>query len=193
MTSKITVSGKIIEATIDKDYNTIIGRMASPRTSGIDDIVPFVAYALHKDTMTVGNWCTISGEIRTCNYLGKDEKHHKRMFVKVDEVASCEAGTDINEFVVLGTLVSKQPSRTTPLGKTITEFVVAYNNAIRSSYFNCIVWGYSKSKIISQYNVGDSIAVEGRFQSRAYQKDGEDKIAYELSCNEVIDVHSTGY
>ena len=64
--------------------------------------------------------------------------------------------------------------------------MLAVNRAFgKSDYIPCIAWGRN-ARFAARLSVGDHIAVEGRLQSRPYQKQLSDgtvleKIAYEVS------------
>lgn len=72
--------------------------------------------------------------------------------------------------------------------------MLAVNRAYgKSDYIPCITWGRS-ARFAAKLNVGDKIALTGRLQSRAYQKQMQDgtvveKTAYEVSVGhlELID------
>lgn len=83
--------------------------------------------------------------------------------------------------------VCKPPCyRETPLGKKITDILIAVNrNTGRTDYIPCICWG-SNATYASTLNVGTHISCSGRFQSRKYRKcisetESEERTAYEVS------------
>ena len=80
--------------------------------------------------------------------------------------------------------------RQTPLGREITDLLVAINRPYnKSDYIPAIVWGRN-AKFAKNLNVGDRIQLWGRVQSRGYEKkldDGEilKKVAYEVSISKI--------
>ena len=57
----------------------------------------------------------------------------------------------------------------------------------KSTYVPCIAWDKLARKINSNFKVGDTIAIEGKFQSRSYtDREGVMRITHELSINKVI-------
>ena len=85
--------------------------------------------------------------------------------------------------------ICKPPAfRTTPFGREITDLMLAVNRAFgKSDYIPCIAWGRT-ARYAAQLAVGDHLEVQGRFQSREYQKQMPDgtsigRIAYEVSLN----------
>ena len=83
--------------------------------------------------------------------------------------------------------ICKPPAfRTTPFGREISDLMLAVNRAFgKSDYIPCIAWGRT-ARYASQLRVGDHLEVQGRFQSREYQKQMPDgavmnRMAYEVS------------
>jgi len=76
--------------------------------------------------------------------------------------------------------------RKTPLGREIADVLIAINRTYKKSdYVPCILWGRN-AKFCETLNVGDLVKLNGRIQSRTYEKknpDGEimKKTAYEVS------------
>ncbi len=89
--------------------------------------------------------------------------------------------------VFLSGALCKPPSfRTTPFGREIADLMLAVNRSYgKSDYIPCIAWGRT-ARFASGLNVGDHVQLQGRFQSRVYQKqlpDGtvQERTAYEVS------------
>ena len=83
--------------------------------------------------------------------------------------------------------ICKPPSfRTTPFGREIADLMLAVNRAFgKSDYIPCIAWGRT-ARYAAGLSVGDRLEVQGRFQSREYQKQMPDgtvmnRMAYEVS------------
>ena len=76
--------------------------------------------------------------------------------------------------------------RTTPFKREIADLLLAVNRAYnKSDYIPAIAWGRN-ARYASNFAVGDKIHIDGRIQSRIYQKqleDGtvEERVAYEVS------------
>ena len=76
--------------------------------------------------------------------------------------------------------------RKTPLGREITDLLVAVNRPYgKSDYIPCITWGRN-ARHAGNFEVGEKIALLGRVQSREYKKETEEakkeeRIAYEVS------------
>jgi len=111
------------------------------------------------------------------------------LYVFAKELEVCEK-EDANFISFEGYVCRKGDLRITPLGKKrILDLMIATNRkSKKSSYIPCIVWGLTEesSKNIS---VGEKIRLDGRIQSREYQKvlesgTVETRIAYEVSVNQ---------
>ena len=85
--------------------------------------------------------------------------------------------------------------RTTPFKREICDVLLAVNRAYnKSDYIPCIAWGRN-ARYVNGLSVGDRIALQGRIQSREYQKMTEEggqitKTAYEVSVCRVTSVES---
>ena len=136
----------------------------------------------------------ISGQIRSHNdYINNKMRLILRVFVqKINFNINIldNKNQNINQ-VFLNGYICKQPTyRTTPFGREITDILLAVNRQHnKSDYIPCIAWGRN-AKLASKLNIGDNIKLQGRMQSREYQKKISDnetitKIAYELSISKI--------
>jgi primosomal replication protein N len=92
---------------------------------------------------------------------------------------------DQNLVRLRGVLCKRPVLRCTPLGRSISDMMLAVNRRYgRADYLPCIAWG-QVALITGAMDVGTPLALEGRFQSRAYTKviDGQaqERTAYEVS------------
>lgn len=96
--------------------------------------------------------------------------------------------------ITLRGFLCKEPTiRKTPLGRQISDLIVAVNRQYhKSDYIPCIVWG--RNALFAQHlNIGDEILIKGRIQSREYQKKLESgeivtRTAYEVSVSQIEEV-----
>ena len=98
-------------------------------------------------------------------------------------------GENDNKIEINGFICREPVYRVTPMGREITDLLVAVNRAYnKSDYIPCIVWGRN-ARFAGRLAVGDNIKITGRIQSRKYQKktqDGiEEKTAYEISVSRI--------
>ena len=100
-------------------------------------------------------------------------------------------GEAVNRVLLRGTLCKLPTLRRTPLGRSICDVMLAVGRRYgRADYLPLIVWGQLAQEV-SLKAVGDTLGVEGRFQSRVYTKviDGtaQQKTAYEVSTMHLLD------
>ncbi|AEM73482.1 single-stranded DNA-binding protein [Caldicellulosiruptor acetigenus] len=104
----------------------------------------------------------------------------------IKNVESIDPSKNINEIFLNGYVCKKPQYRTTPLGREITDILLAVNRLYgKSDYIPCIAWGRNARFAIT-FQIGDNIKIWGRVQSRDYQKKLEDgrveiRTAYEVS------------
>lgn len=150
---KATISG-----TINSD--TIICK----RTSGTPDIIPIDA-TLQDDLQ-----CTLIGEFKSENTPDR----HVRLYFHVEKIEPYTTDGDVNSIEFDGFVCKSPVSRTTPLGRKITDLLIAVNSSpFESDYLPCVVWGNCPT-----LKIGDYVSITGRIQSRVYHGN---KIAYEVS------------
>ncbi len=169
----------------NRRYFTFPLRVA--RLSGAEDVINIVCdeeklSALEPDSSTM---LRVTGELRS--YNNKSGVGNKLfIFVYANEIAFCNDAPE-NLITLRGT-ICKQPSlRMTPLGREICDVLIAVNRPFgRSDYLPCIAWGQN-AREAAAWDVGDTVALEGRVQSRTYIKniDGQQvkKTAFEVSAS----------
>ena len=162
------------------------------RLSGAEDTLHVVAARDQLSALSLletGTPLTVRGEVRTFNNRsGVGSRLVVSVFAK--ELGQDE-GEDENHLELSGTLCKPPILRTTPLGRTICDMIVAANRRYgRADYLPCIAWG-SLAYRCGAMEVGDRLALEGRLQSRAYTKeiDGriQERIAFEVSVMSLTD------
>ena len=141
-----------------------------------------------------GSPLTVQGEVRTFN---NRSGVGRRLVVSVfARTLSQEEGEDENRLELSGTLCKPPVLRTTPLGRTICDMILAINRRYgRADYLPCIAWG-SLAYRCGEMAVGDHLALEGRLQSRIYTKevDGQlqERTAFEVSVMSLADGDTYG-
>ncbi len=166
--------------------------LAVCRLSGAEDRLHVVAAREQLDALlplAAGSPLTVLGEVRTFNNRsGVGSKLVVSVFARE---LSQEEGEDENRLELSGTLCKPPVLRTTPLGRTICDMILAANRRYgRADYLPCIAWG-SLAYRCGAMEVGDRLALEGRLQSRVYTKevDGrtEERTAFEVSVMSLTD------
>ena len=106
----------------------------------------------------------------------------------------------INNVVLVGRLTKDIELRKTQSGLSVASFTVACdrrlsqeqkNNGEQSADFiNCVAWRGSADFLSSYAHKGDTVGVEGRIQTRSYDRDGQRMYVTEVVANSVNLLHS---
>ena len=166
------------------------------RTSGVCDAIPVtVSERLIDVTQNyIGQYVRVSGQFRSYNRRDAD-KTRLSLSVFAQELEFVEKLMDDVNRIFLDGYICKEPTyRKTPLGREITDLLIAANRSYgKSDYIPCVAWGRN-AKYASGLEVGSHIRICGRIQSRQYVKKlddsrTEDRTAYEVSISklEVVD------
>lgn len=139
-------------------------------------------------TLNKGDIIHISGQFRSYNEPTESGKSKLvlSIFTKVIEKAEDENIITLNDATFVGYICKPPIYRKTPLGREIADLLVAVNRTYKKSdYIPCILWGRN-AKFCENIEIGTLVKLNGRIQSRKYEKkyeDGttEEKVAYELS------------
>lgn len=160
--------------------------LAVSRLSGVADQVNVVVSRALLDGcgwLERGEEITVHGEVRTFNNRsGVGSRLIISVFAKE---LLLEQGEDENRLLLSGTLCKPPSLRSTPLGRTICDMILAVNRRYgRADYLPLIAWG-TVARQTSILAVGARLTVEGRIQSRTYTKNLEtgpqERVAYEVS------------
>ena len=165
-----------------------------PRLSNTSDIIPvIVSERLITDfDFHVGVKVVIDGQYRSYNNM-ENEKNKLVLTVFVKEIrlqTEEDEHVNTNEIILNGFICKKPIYRTTPFGREIADILLAVNRAYnKSDYIPCIAWGRN-ARFCQTLEVGKSVKVWGRIQSRQYEKkldDGHSEIkrAYEVSVSKM--------
>lgn len=159
--------------------------MQIDRLSGVVDTLPLTYSLKMPFKMEKGKRVSLEGQVRTHN---EDKKLLIYVFVRSCRDAIKEE-EDNNVALLSGFVCNKPNYRKTPLGREITDLIVAINRIHnKSDYLPCICWGRA-AKYAELYPVGTKVNIVGRLQSREYTKtiDTETvtKVALELSVKDI--------
>lgn len=191
--NKITLSG-LVDSPLELSYEFFGEKFykfyfSSKRLSGTVDRIPCIVSEVLAKDIVPGTEIYLEGEIRTRNTYGESEKRkHLEIKVFVKYVGDY-IGHDFNK-VELNGYVCKEPIyRETPSQRQICDMLIASNrNCGKSDYIPSITWGRNALRS-SGFSVGDCVNLEGRLQSRIYEKrTGDDLVemtAYELSISKI--------
>lgn len=162
-----------------------------PRLSDSSDIIPITISEklFTKDSIKVDTLIALSGQFRSYNKL-IDGKSKLMLTVFVREIINVDANKNPNIITLKGFLCKEPIFRTTPFKREICDILLAVNRAYnKSDYIPCIAWGRN-ARFVKNLPVGTKLEIEGRIQSRVYQKKVNEeevvnKTAYEISISKV--------
>ena len=167
----------------------------SRKSGAVDDIPVMVPGRLCDPSYDyTGKLAGIAGEFRSFNERQGDRNRlclylFAKEIIIPDEDDRCKDVADCNRILLHGYLCKEPVYRETPLGREITELLIAVNRAYgKSDYIPCICWGRN-ARYASGLGTGDRILLEGRIQSREYikidEKGKSQKTAYEVSVQKI--------
>ena len=170
------------EAYGEKFYKT---KVATKRLSEVEDFVPVLASGrlINVNDEWAGKKVDIYGSFRSCNI-----NHHLNLHLFTDKIEAVDSFTeDENDIYLDGFICREVVYRETPLGRELSEVMLAVNRQHKSDYIPCICWGRN-ARYAGTLPVGTRVKIEGRIQSRDYQKwidddTEETRTCYEVSAN----------
>lgn len=156
------------------------------RKSRTKDIIPvqISENLLIGQEIDKGSFVTVMGELHSFNNK-EDCKNKLKLFIFAKQIIAENFCVFENKILLKGFICKNPVYRITPLGRKITDVIMAINRRYgKSDYIPCIFWGRN-ARELSQLEVGAKIVVAGRLQSRSYIKkignEIENRIAYEVS------------
>ena len=159
------------------------------RLSNYSDKLPIIVSERLLDIgeLKKGDIVYISGQFRSYNQpVDGKSKLVLSIFAKNIEKRDDESLLTLNDATFIGYICKDPIYRKTPLGREIADVLVAVNRTYKKSdYIPCILWGRN-AKFCEKVDVGTMVKLNGRIQSRTYEKKQEDgtvtrKVAYEVS------------
>lgn len=169
----------------DEDFYKVL--IDIKRTSGTTDRLPVLVSEKLMDVKQnyIGQNLYIQGEYRSCNIEDADGSKHLLLSVFAKEIYLTDSEEHKNEILLEGIICKMPVYRKTPLGRQITDVMLAVNRQYgKSDYIPCICWGRIAIEA-ARYEPGKNIRILGRIQSRQYSKAVGDtleaKTAYEVS------------
>jgi single-stranded DNA-binding protein len=179
--NKIKIIGEVREIVDPQNYTIAVKRL-----SETEDLIP-VHVNENVPMLDIGLRVEITGQIHTHNEIEKD-RSRLIICVYADGVTKSNSSKDINEVELTGHICKPSFYRTTPFNREIADMLIAVNGEKQSSYVPAIAWGRN-ARMVKNFEVGTEVTIQGRFQSREYEKvtDGgaETRIAYEVSISKI--------
>ena len=97
---------------------------------------------------------------------------------------------NINHVVVAGRLGRDPELKQTPQGTQVASFSIATNRNWKdkntgekreeTEWVNCVAWGRTAEVIAQYFTKGKEIYIEGRMQTRSWEKDGQKRYSTEV-------------
>ena len=153
------------------------------RLSGQTDLLHVIATAQQLLPLE-GRRLAVEGQLRSFN---NKSGHGNRLVISVfaQSLGDTEEDEDLNGIQLRGVICKPPVLRRTPLGRCISDMMLAVPRRYgRADYLPCIAWG-QVAMITGHMEVGETLCLEGRVQSRIYTKVVEgcaqERTAYEVS------------
>lgn len=168
------------------------------RKSGTRDILPItVSERLigKENNFSLWDKVNIFGTYRSYN-SNDGEKNRLVLTVFSDEFSIAEEYQEDRNDIFLDGYICKPPAyRKTQSGREITDLIIAVSRPYRKTdHIPCICWSRN-ARYASSLEVGTRLQIEGRIQSREYQKkisekEFEKRTAYEVSISKMEEVRN---
>lgn len=180
------LSARPVFSHINHDVSYFLLPIVVTRLSGTEDRLNVIAAGPMLDGLDLASGAplTVQGEVRTFN---NRSGIGSRLIISVFAKALYQEnkGEDVNRLDLSGTLCKPPSLRSTPLGRTICDMILAVNRRYgRADYLPCIAWG-SLAHRCGSMAVGDHLSLSGRLQSRIYTKEFDGQLqehtAFEIS------------
>lgn len=97
----------------------------------------------------------------------------------------------MNIVILHGRLTDEPKLENTSSGVEYCKFTVAVNRPTgkdkekQTDFIPCTAWRQSAAFICNYAHKGDGVCVEGRLESRKYEKDGQKRTAYDVQVNRI--------
>lgn len=160
-----------------------------PRLSDAADILPVLVTDPLLPQIQPGVCLRLKGQLRSFN--NRSGIGNKLVLTVFAQELYPGWNEPCNQILLAGTICKTPVFRRTPLGRSICDLMVAVPRHYgRADYLPVIAWGQLAMRART-FQIGETLVLEGRIQSRAYQKttaDGiQDRIAYEVSMMHILD------
>lgn len=160
-----------------------------PRLSGTPDVLPILLPETLADRVRPGEPLRVRGQLRSFN--NRTGVGNRLVLTVYAQELPPPLETPCNQIVLSGSLCKAPVFRRTPLGRSICDLMLAVPRRYgRADYLPVIAWGRLALRV-RELDVGDALSLEGRVQSRVYQKvtdhGTEDRTAYEVSMMHLLE------
>jgi len=168
------------------------------RLSDQTDVLPVTISErlMHDYSIEEGVEVCLSGQFRSYNIADEGKSRLVLSFFVRDVLPLSDENPNLIE--IQGYVCKEPIYRTTPFNREICDMLIAVNRAYnKSDYIPCIAWGRN-ARFAKTLPVGSRVNINGRMQSRVYQKQTESgdivqKTAYEVSVSRIVVVQESEY
>jgi len=99
----------------------------------------------------------------------------------------------LNKCLIIGNLTRDIELRYAPSGQAVANINIASNRSYKSGdewkedvcFITAVIWGKRAENCANQLKKGDPIFVEGRLQSRSWEKDGQKRSTIEIVAEDI--------
>ncbi len=149
---------------------------------GIPNRLPIVTEKrMLNEDIKVGSYIKVNANLRTRNYK-ENERDKVDVYAFAYDIKLNNKNSKYTNQVVLEGYICKQPQiRYSPTGDKLYSTVLANNRENGIVNYIPIVFFEKNSGEAKQIKVGNLIQLQGRFQSRTYWKNKEQKSVYEVA------------
>ena len=157
-----------------------------PRLSGTPDTVPEALLT----AVRLEDPLRVRGQLRSFN--NRSGVGNRLVLTVYAQAMEPGSGEPCNRILLSGALCKPPIFRRTPLGRSICDLMLAVSRRYgRADYLPVIAWGQLAVQA-ARLQVGDTLSLEGRVQSRTYRKvleDGtaQERVAYEVSAMHLLE------
>lgn len=100
----------------------------------------------------------------------------------------------LNNVQLIGNLTKNPELKQTNNGNSVTSFSLALNRSVKNGdtwdevtdYVDCVAWGKLADTVAEYVNKGQKLFVQGRIQTRSYDKDGQKRYVTEVVVSDVV-------
>ena len=99
----------------------------------------------------------------------------------------------LNKVIMVGNITRDIEVRYTASGQAVASIGLACNRSYKSGddwkeevcFITAVLWGKRAENCASQLHKGDPIFIEGRLQSRSWEKDGQKRTTIEIAVKDI--------
>ena len=192
-TNSVVISGEIVSECVHN--HDVFGEgfylimLSTKRLSDKTDVIPIMVSErlFNCNENHTGEFIKVTGQFRSYNQQeGEKRRLILSVFAREIELLEEKPERDSNNIILEGYICKPPIYRKTPLGREISDILLAVNRPYgKSDYIPNVCWGRNAA-YSEGFEVGKRLRVYGRIQSRTYDKRNEEgeieqKICYEVS------------